>query len=76
MKIIFISGQQGAGKTSVGKALVKEIKNSAYIGTDSLVITNPWEFGEKTDNFAIKNAISFVNFFRSRIRKYHNFRTY
>jgi shikimate kinase len=63
MKLIFISGQGGAGKSSVGKALVKEINHSVYIGADSLVTTNPWEFGKKTDELAIKNAICLIDNF-------------
>lgn len=63
MKIILINGQGGSGKSSVGKALLKETENSAFIDVDCLVATNPWKFGEKTDNLAIKNAVSLVNNF-------------
>ncbi|MSU54693.1 MAG: hypothetical protein EXS48_02595 [Candidatus Staskawiczbacteria bacterium] len=62
-KIILINGQGGAGKTSVSKELLKELKNSAYFDVDFLVATNPWEFGDATDNLAIKNAISLINNF-------------
>jgi len=63
VKLIFISGQPGSGKTSVANELLDQIKNAALIEADSLVITNPWEFSEKTDGLAIKNAIGLVNNF-------------
>ena len=44
MKITFISGQPGAGKTSVGKELLTQIEHSAYIDADSLCATNPFDF--------------------------------
>ena len=64
-KIILINGQGGAGKSSVAKLLSQELKNSAYIDVDSLVSTNPWEFGDESDNLAIRNAISLIHNFSS-----------
>lgn len=64
-KIILINGQGGTGKSSVAKLLSQELKSSAYIDVDSLVITNPWEFGDESDNLAIKNAISLIHNFSS-----------
>lgn len=63
MKLFLVNGQQGSGKTSVSKLLLRKIKNSAYFGTDALVATNPWEFGGKTDELAIANAVSLINNF-------------
>lgn len=65
LKIILINGQPGVGKSSVGKLLLNELKESAYIDADSLVITNPWEFGGVSDTLAIKNAVSLVHNFSS-----------
>src|SRR3989344_4391879 len=64
-KIILVNGQAGAGKSSVAKLLSQELKNSAYINVDSLVSTNPWEFGDESDSLAIKNAISLIHNFSS-----------
>lgn len=64
-KIILINGQGGTGKSSVAKLLSQELKSSAYIDVDSLVITNPWEFGDESDNLAVKNAISLIHNFSS-----------
>ncbi len=64
-KIILINGQAGAGKSSVAKSLLSELENSAYIDVDSLVSTNPWEFGAENDNLAIKNAVSLIHNFTS-----------
>jgi|SRR3989344_6300698 len=63
MKIILINGQSGTGKSSVAKALMSGLKDSAHIEVDSLVATNPWEFGGKTDDLAIKNAVSLIHNF-------------
>lgn len=63
MKLILINGQGGTGKTSVAKSLLGKLKSSAYIEADSLVTTNPWEFGGKTDDLAISNAVVLVNNF-------------
>ncbi|OGZ69365.1 MAG: hypothetical protein A3D44_02825 [Candidatus Staskawiczbacteria bacterium RIFCSPHIGHO2_02_FULL_42_22] len=63
MKLILINGLGGAGKSSSGKALMRAMDSSAYIGLDSLVATNPWEFNKKTDDLGIKNAISLIRNF-------------
>lgn len=63
MKLILINGQEGSGKTSVGKLLLHKLKNSAFIDVDSLVTTNPWKFGSETDNLAIQNSIGLINNF-------------
>ena len=35
MKIIFISGPTGSGKTTLSKKIAKEIKNSTILSTDN-----------------------------------------
>ncbi len=63
MKLILINGQGGSGKTSTGKNLLANLKDSVFIDADSLVSTNPWEFGSVTDDLAIKNGISLIGNF-------------
>lgn len=48
---------------SSGKMLMRQLRSSAYIGVDSLVSTNPWEFGGKIDELVIANAVSLINNF-------------
>lgn len=63
MKLVLINGQCGTGKTSISRNLLAELKNSAYVEADSLVTTNPWEFGGKTDDLAISNAVVLISNF-------------
>lgn len=63
MRLILINGQPGSGKTAVAKSLMSQLDSSAYIGADSLVATNPWEFSGKFNDLAIKNAISLIRNF-------------
>ena len=62
IKLIFISGQPGSGKTSVANELLSQSKNAALIEADSLSAVNPFDF-HKNSELAIKNTIALaVNF--------------
>jgi len=62
MKLIFISGQPGSGKTSVANKLLNQSKNAAYIEADSLCAVNPFDF-YKNSELAIKNAVALAKNF-------------
>ncbi len=63
MKLILINGQPGSGKTSIAKALLNDLRNAAYIETDSLVAVNPFELNEDLNNLAAINAVSLIKNF-------------
>ncbi|PIT92932.1 MAG: hypothetical protein COU06_02640 [Candidatus Harrisonbacteria bacterium CG10_big_fil_rev_8_21_14_0_10_38_8] len=60
-KLILISGQPGAGKTSVSRQLLSELSNTAYIESDSLITVNPFEMNERLNTLLLKNSVSLLN---------------
>jgi len=62
MKLIFISGQPGSGKTSVANELLNQSKSAALIEADSLSTVNPFDF-YKNSELAIKNAVALTGNF-------------
>lgn len=62
-RVIAIGGQGGSGKTAVGKALVLEIKPSAYVGADALMTVNPFEVNEALEDLGLKNALAMISNF-------------
>jgi len=59
MKLIIIKGPSGVGKSTVGKLIHNQLKNSAYLDGDDVWRINPFEVNDKTKNIVEKN-IPFV----------------
>lgn len=65
-KIITITGMAGSGKTTVAKALLWKLKNSAHIESDSLISVNPFIYNANLEKLGIRNIVLLIkNFFSS-----------
>lgn len=66
MKLIIINGAPGVGKTTVGRLVYSQLKNSAFLDGDEVWRINPFEVNEKTKGI-VENNINFVlrNYFVS-----------
>lgn len=60
-RIIIITGQAGAGKTTTAKLLLFKLDKAAYVEADSLAMVNPFVFGDDLARLCLDNALSVIN---------------
>ena len=62
--LIILCGQEGAGKSTLTKALVPHLKNGAAFDAETILQVNPFEFNENFQSLAISHAADLIlNFF-------------
>lgn len=62
--LIILNGQEGAGKSTLAKALLPHLKNGASFDAETILQVNPFCFDENFQNLAISNAADLIlNFY-------------
>ncbi|MEK7093656.1 MAG: hypothetical protein AAB927_04195 [Patescibacteria group bacterium] len=62
-KLLIVCGQEGVGKSTLIKSLVKHLHHGAVIDTEDLLQVNPWKRDDEFESLAFDNAASMVNNF-------------
>ncbi|MDD5050894.1 MAG: hypothetical protein PHV93_04150 [Candidatus Pacebacteria bacterium] len=62
--LLIICGQEGAGKSTLAKAIVPHLKNGAAFDAENILQVNPFEFDENFQSLALENSLDLIhNFF-------------
>jgi len=62
--LIIICGQEGAGKSTLAKAITPHLKNGASFDAEDILQVNPFEFDAAFQLLAIRNSVALIhNFF-------------
>jgi len=63
MNLIIVAGQQGVGKSTIVRALLKETYNGARIDCTDIGHVNPWEYDVAFLKLVQKNVVSLIKNF-------------
>ncbi|WP_338563682.1 AAA family ATPase [Paraclostridium sordellii] len=70
-KLIIINGVMGVGKTSVSKALYKQLDNSFWLDGDNCWMMNPFEVTSENKYMVIDNITYLINNFIKNSKSEH-----
>lgn len=70
-KLIIINGVMGVGKTSVSKALYKQLDNSFWLDGDNCWMMNPFEVTSENKYMVIDNITYLINNFIKNSKSKH-----
>lgn len=70
-KLIIINGVMGVGKTSVSKALYKQLDNSFWLDGDNCWMMNPFEVTSENKYMVIDNTTYLINNFIKNSKSEH-----
>lgn len=62
-KLLIVCGQEGVGKSTLLKSLVKQLRHGAVVDVEDLLQVNPWKQNKEFENLALDNAAAIVNNF-------------
>ncbi len=67
--LIILEGQEGAGKSTIIKAILPELTNGAAFDAENILQVNPFEYNLDFQKLAIQNSVSLIeNFFTAGYR--------
>jgi len=61
--LIIICGQEGAGKSTLAKAITSHLRNGASFDAEQILQVNPFEFDEAFRALAVKNSVDLIHNF-------------
>ncbi|MDD4989307.1 MAG: hypothetical protein PHV42_02675 [Candidatus Pacebacteria bacterium] len=64
--LLIICGREGAGKSTLAKAIVPYLKNGASFDAENILQVNPFLFDENFQSLALENSLDLIhNFFEA-----------
>tara|TARA_Y100000310_G_scaffold338639_1_gene428841 strand:- start:79 stop:591 length:513 start_codon:yes stop_codon:yes gene_type:complete len=62
-KLILLTGQEGAGKTTIAKHILPHLKKGASFDAENILQVNPFIYNKKFQELAIRNSVDLINNF-------------